>query len=88
MTDALVFIPLMIVAITQIIKMAVPAVQGWVTLAVAAVVGMIVALLDVHIGVQDITIAQGLMAALTAVGISVVAGKAGGGTPGDPPKPA
>lgn len=81
--DAIVFIGLVIVAITQIIKMFVPAVNGGVTVIVALVIGVLVALVDQFIGVVDITIAQGIVAALSAIGLSSLAGKAGGGTAGD-----
>lgn len=86
MTDATLFIPLMIVAVTQLIKMAFPQINGWLTVVVAFVVGIVVALVDTSIGIKDITVAQGLVLALEAVGVSVVAGKAGGGSPGDAPK--
>lgn len=83
LVQASLFIPLLILAVTQLIKMAVPAVKGWVTIVVALVVGVVVALIDTNIGVADITIAQGLVYALGAIGISVVASKAGGGAAGD-----
>ena len=83
MVEAAIFIPLIIVAITQMIKMALPQINGFVTILIAFVVGIIVAVIDVQIGVQDITIAQGLVAALSAVGITTVAAKAGGGARGD-----
>lgn len=81
--QASLFIPLLILAVTQLIKMAVPAVTGWVTVVVALVVGIVVALLDTTIGVGDITIAQGLVYALGAIGISAAFAKAGGGASGD-----
>lgn len=83
MVEAIVFIPLIIIAITQMVKMALPQVTGFVTIIIALVVGILVALVDTHIGVADVTIAQGLVLALGAVGITAVAAKAGGGAPGD-----
>jgi hypothetical protein len=83
MTDAALFIPLIIVALTQILKMALPQITGFVTILVAFVVGLVVALVDTSIGVTDITIAQGLVLALGAIGISTLASKAGGGAKGD-----
>lgn len=83
MVEASLFIPLIIVAITQLIKMGIPQISGWVTILVAFAVGLVVALVDVLIGIADISIAQGLIYALGAIGISVVAGKAGGGVSGD-----
>lgn len=85
MVGAEVFVPLVILAITQMIKMAAPAVIGWVTILVAFAVGIVIALIDQFIGVSDISIAQGIIYSLTAIGISIVAGKAGGGSPGDAP---
>jgi hypothetical protein len=78
-----IIIPLLIIAITQIIKMFVPRVNGAVTIVVALIIGVLIALLDTHIGVADITIAQGLVLALGAVGVTVLANKAGGGANGD-----
>lgn len=86
--DAAIFVPFLIIAVTQVVKMALPQVSGYVTILVALVVGLIVALTDTAIGVRDITIAEGLLFAGEAVGISVLAGKAGGGASGDgnPPR--
>lgn len=78
LVQASLFIPLLIVAITQLIKMAVPSVVGWLTIVVALLVGVIVALIDTNIGVQDITIAQGIVYALGAIGITTVFAKASG----------
>lgn len=83
MVEATIFIPLLIIAVTQMIKMAIPQVTGFLTIAVAFVVGVIVALVDTEIGVVDVTIAQGLVLALGAVGITAIAAKAGGGARGD-----
>lgn len=83
MVDATLFIPLIIIAVTQMIKMALPQITGFVTILVAGVVGVLVALVDTSIGVADVTVAQGLVLALGAVGITAVAAKAGGGAKGD-----
>lgn len=83
LVQATLFIPLLIVAVTQIIKMFVPVVNGAVTILVALGLGVLVALVDTHIGVADITVAQGLVLALGAVGVTVLASKAGGGASGD-----
>lgn len=83
MVDAIVFIPLVIIAITQMVKMAFPQITGFLTIVVAFIVGVVVALVDRSIGVTDITIAQGLVYALGAIGITAVAAKAGGGAKGD-----
>lgn len=83
MVEATIFIPLIIIAVTQMVKMALPQINGFVTVLVALCVGVIVALIDTSIGVTDVSIAEGIVAALGAVGISALASKAGGGAPGD-----
>lgn len=83
MVEATIFIPLIIIAVTQMVKMAFPQITGFLTILIAAVVGIVVALVDRSIGVTDITVAQGLVYALGAVGITAVAAKAGGGAKGD-----
>jgi peptidoglycan/LPS O-acetylase OafA/YrhL len=83
LVQASLLIPLLIIAVTQIIKMFVPAVNGAVTILVALGLGLLVALVDTHIGVADVNVAQGLVLALGAVGITVLAAKAGGGAVGD-----
>jgi hypothetical protein len=83
LVQATLFIPLLIVAVTQIIKMFVPAVNGAVTIVVALALGALVALVDTHIGVADINVAQGIVLGLGAVGVTVLASKAGGGAAGD-----
>jgi len=83
MVDATILIGLLIVAVTQLIKAEVPVVQGRITVAVALLVGVVVAIADTRIGVTDISVAQGLVIALGAVGGTVLAAKAGGGARGD-----
>lgn len=83
MVEAIVFVPFLIIALTQVIKMFVPKVNGAITILVALAVGVFVALVDTHIGVSDITVAHGLLLAGEAVGIAVVADKAAGGAKGD-----
>lgn len=86
LVSATLFVPFLIIAATQVIKMFVPKVNGGVTILVALVLGVLVALVDTHIGVTDISIAVGLVLAGAAVGISVTANKAGGGSAGDSPR--
>lgn len=88
MVEATLFIPLIIIAITQMVKMALPQITGFVTIIVAFMVGVIVALVDHSIGVVDVTVAEGLVYALGAVGITAIAAKAGGGAKGDDNLPA
>jgi hypothetical protein len=83
MVEAALFIPLMIIAFTQMIKMAFPAINGFLTILIALVVGVVVSLLANMLGVTPVTVAQGIVYALGAVGITAVASKAGGGAKGD-----
>lgn len=78
LVQASIFIPLLIVAATQIIKMLLPTVTGWLTIVVALALGVGVALADTSIGVADISVAQGMVLALGAIGLSTLAKKAGG----------
>lgn len=71
--DGIIFIGAAIIAVTEIIKRLVPQVNGAVTIVTAGLVGIVVALLDVHIGIVDMTVAEGLMAGLSASGAVTVA---------------
>jgi hypothetical protein len=73
MIDSAVFIGAIIIAVTQAVKYLVPGVSQLITMLVAVLVGVAVALLDVHIGVVDITVAQGVLVALAAVGVHTTA---------------
>lgn len=86
--EAAIFIPLIIVAVTQMVKMALPQITGFVTIIIAIVIGILVAVVDTTIGVVDVTVAQGIVLALGAVGVSTLASKAGGGAKGDDNTPA
>lgn len=81
MVEGAFFIGLVIVAVTEGIKLLVPKVNGAVTIFVAAVIGVLVALLDVQIGVEDLTVAQGLLIGLSASGVVTVATKFGNTQP-------
>lgn len=82
--DAVLFLSVVIIAITQMVKMALPEqVRGWITIIIAFVVGILVALFAPAIGVADTTVAEGIVGALGAIGISTAFGKAGGGAAGD-----
>lgn len=71
--ESIVLIGAIIIAITQAIKFLSPKVTGIVTVVVALIVGVAVALVDVHIGVKDITVAQGILIALGAIGVHTTA---------------
>lgn len=69
MVDATLFIGAVIAGMTQFIKTLSPKISGGVTVVVAVLVGILVALIDKEMGVADITVAQGIMIAFGAVGV-------------------
>lgn len=73
--EAVLFIGAAIIAVTEAIKHLVPTVNGAVTIGVSVLVGVLVALLDTEIGVQNLTVAQGIMTALASSGVVTVAKK-------------
>lgn len=75
--EGVVFIGAVIAGITQMIKLSVPQVNGAVTIGVAALVGLVVALLDTQIGVVDLTVAEGIFAGLGAAGVVGAIGQVG-----------
>lgn len=75
MIEAALFIGTVIIALTQIIKYFAPKVSGVVTIFVSALVGLVIALLDVYIGVADVSIAQGILIGLGASGVVYTAGR-------------
>lgn len=76
--DSAVFLGAVIIAVTQAIKLVLPEkVHGVVTVAVAVLLGIVLALVDTEVGVADITIAQGIMLALAAVGVHQTARQVG-----------
>lgn len=75
MVEAPIFIGFAIAGITQFIKLVAPRVSGAMTIVVAAVVGAVIAMIDVQIGVVDISIAQGIMLGLAAAGVVATASR-------------
>lgn len=75
--EATVLIGALIIGLTQLVKYIAPKITGWVTILVAILIGVLVGLLDQAIGVVDITVAQGIVIALGAVGTTTVAQKVG-----------
>lgn len=71
------FIGLIIIAITQAIKTWIPQVSGGITILVAIIVGVVVALLDTHIGLADISVVNGVTIALGAVGVHTTVSQIG-----------
>lgn len=73
------FLSVVIVALTQIVKTVFPEkIRGIVTIIVALVVGVVASLLAEPIGLEAFSIAEGIVAALGAIGITSVAEKVGG----------
>lgn len=82
--EAILFLSIVVTALVQLVKMALPAqVQGWITIIIAFVVGIGASLLANWLGLLPTSPAEGIVAALGAIGFSTLAGKAGGGANGD-----
>ena len=81
MIEGTIFIGAVIIAATQFVKFVAAAfdksVNGAITIAVAVGVGLLIAWLDTRIGVADLTIAQGVLIALAAVGVHSTAREIG-----------
>jgi hypothetical protein len=82
--ESALFLSVVVIALTQLVKMALPErVVGWITIIIALVVGVLASLLANWLGLLPTTPAQGIVAALGAIGISTAFSKAGGGATGD-----
>lgn len=81
MVEGVIFLGAVIIAATQFVKYVADAfnkeINGAVTIAVAVVLGIVVALVDKEIGVVDLSVAQGIMLALAAVGVHSTAREIG-----------
>lgn len=75
MTEGSVFIGTIVIALTEALKSIDNRINGYITVVVAGLIGLLVAVVDTHIGIQDITIAQGILTGLSAVGVVTVAKK-------------
>lgn len=74
--SSVVVVGLIVVGVVDAIKDLSPRVTGFVTVVVAALVGLVWALVDGHLGfVPDLTIAQGISAGLVASGAAGIAKK-------------
>lgn len=69
MVESILFIGAIIAGVTQLIKGLSRKVRGPITIVVAVIVGILVALIDTEIGVADITVAQGIMTAFGVAGV-------------------
>lgn len=63
-----------IIAVVEAVKRKYPAVTGLLTVLLAAVLGVLAG----YLGLLDLTVQSGLLAGLSAVGVSTVAGKVSG----------
>jgi hypothetical protein len=69
MIDSVVFITALIAACTEGVKILVPQISGVLTIVVAAVIGGLVGVCDTSIGIANISVAQGILTGLAAVGV-------------------
>lgn len=67
--DSTLLIGAIIIGVTQALKFLSPRITGIVTLVTALVVGIVIALVDTQIGLANISVAQGILIALGAVGV-------------------
>lgn len=77
MVEGAIFIGAAVVAVTDAIKDLAPRVKGAITVAVAALLGLLVALIDAEIGIVDMTVAEGILTGLSAAGVVGVAKRIG-----------
>lgn len=77
MVEGAVFIGAVVVALTDAIKDLAPGVRGAVTVLVAGLLGALIAVIDTHIGVADLSVAEGVLAGLAAAGAVGVAKRIG-----------
>ena len=77
MIEGPIFIGAVVIAVTQLIKFVAPKVSGAVTILVAGLVGLAIALIDIQIGVVDLLPAEGIMIGLGAVGAVTLTEKVG-----------
>lgn len=75
--EAILFLSVVIIALTQIVKELLPErIHGVATVVVALVMGVIASLLAEPLGLATTTIAEGIVAALGAIGITTAISKA------------
>lgn len=78
MNETVVFIALAIVALTELGKrIVIKDYYGVIVILGAALLGFLVAVLDTHMGLPDVTVAVGITIGLDAVGIHQVARQVG-----------
>lgn len=75
--DGIVFVGAVVVAVVDAVKSLFPDVKGAFTVLAAAVVGALLSLVDVELGITNLTVAEGVMAGLAASGAVSVAKRVG-----------
>jgi hypothetical protein len=73
MIDSAVFIGAIIIAITQAFRLLSAKVNGIITMLVAVLTGIVVALVSGPIGLTHISVSQGILIALGSIGVHTVA---------------
>lgn len=75
--EPVLFLSVVIIALTEIVKKAVPErIHGFLTIIVAILLGVAVSLAAEPLGIAQVSIAEGIVAALGAIGITSAASKA------------
>lgn len=75
--EAVLFLSVVVVALTQLVKMLVPEqISGWLTVIVALVMGVLASLFASWLGLLPTTPAEGILAALGAIGLTTTADRA------------
>lgn len=78
MISAVVFIGLAIVALVELCKrLEAKDYRGVIVIVGAALIGALIGVLDTHIGVTDVSVAQGIVIGLDAVGVHQIARQVG-----------
>jgi hypothetical protein len=70
---ASIFIPFIVIAIVQFLKIVAPKISGALTIIVAVIVGIVCSLLANVLGLAPVSIAEGIILGLTAAGIHTAA---------------
>lgn len=74
--EAIFFIGIIIIPIVKILKRFFPVIHDELTMVAAILTGIVISLIGPWIGVEPITVAQGIAAGLTAIGVVSAADRA------------
>ncbi len=75
--EGVVFIGAVVVAVVDAAKSLSPKINGYVSVVLAGLIGGLIALVDVELGVQNLSVAEGILAGLAASGTVGVAKRIG-----------